>query len=103
MKIIVYLFLLIGITSVLLNKTLHKTYIGLLLFFLCKMIFNYRNCTLSYVECKLRGVKREQGYLNNFMDGIINLRETNECVLYYIYALLILYYHFIQKNNKLQF
>ena len=67
------------------------------------MIFNYRKCTISYIECKIRKVKREEGYLNKFINSILDLRESNESILYYIFAFLILYYHYIEKGNLNQF
>ena len=100
-KIVVYSYLLIGILFILLNKNLNNLYIGLLIFFTFKVAFNYRKCTVSYIECKLRGVKKEKGYLNRFMDSIIDLRQQNESVFYYIASFLILFYHFIDKGNNL--
>ena len=97
----VCVFLLSGIICILLNKKLNKIYVGLLVFFLFKMIFNYRKCTISYLECKIRNVKKEEGFLNNFVDSILNLRETDESIFYYIFAFLIIYYHYIDKNNKI--
>ena len=94
MKIIVYSYLLLGIIGIILNKKLPKLYNGLLVFFLFKMIFNYRKCTISYIECKLRNVKKENGFLNRFMDSIINLRESNEAVMYYIFAFIIILYNY---------
>ena len=77
-----------------LNKKLNEYYIGILVFFLVKMVFNYRKCTVSYIECKLRNVKKENGYINKFMNDIIDFREKDESIFVYIYAGLIIYYHF---------
>ena len=97
--ILIYLFY--GILNILLNKNLNKIYIGILLFFLFKTIFNYRKCTISYLECKLRKVKKEQGYLNRFMDKIIDIRYSNISIILYIYSFLIIYYYFIEKRNSI--
>ena len=91
---LIFLFLLIGIIHILLNKKLNEYYIGILVFFLIKMVFNYRKCTVSYIECKLRNVKKENGYINKFMNDIIDFREKDESIFVYIYAGLIIYYHF---------
>ena len=90
----IYLFLLIGIFFILLNKKLNSYYMGILIFFLVKMIFNYRKCTISYIECKLRNVKKDHGYINNFVNQIIDTRETNSCIFIYIYAFIIIYFNF---------
>lgn len=50
-------------------------YLMLSLYLGFKWIFDYRKCTLSYLECKLRGVPREKGYLNRFLDELVDLRK----------------------------
>jgi hypothetical protein len=91
---LIFLFLLIGIIHILLNKKLNEYYMSILIFFLVKMIFNYRKCTISYIECKLRNVKKESGYINNFVNQIIDTRETNKIIFIYIYAFIIIYFNF---------
>ena len=63
------------------------------------MIFNYRDCTCSYLECKIRDVKKEEGYINQFMDSIINLRSEPEIIYIYLITTLILYYHFFIREG----
>ena len=94
MLIIIYLFLSIGIITILLNKKINKIYIFILVFLLLKTIFNYRKCTMSYIECKVRDVKKENGYINNFLNQIINIRDKDEIVFIYIYSFLIIYYYY---------
>jgi hypothetical protein len=97
---IVYLFLFLGLILINNDINIPRTYIGLLLFFLIKLLFNYRKCTISYIECKLRKVKKEQGYLNRFLDSIIDLRYTPHIyVMYFISAIIIYYYFIVRKNN----
>jgi hypothetical protein len=95
---LVHFYLCIGIVFILLNKNLSNLYMTLLVFFFAKMVFNYRKCTISYIECKLRNVKKEKGYLYRFMGSIVDLRDTHESVLYYIFASIIMYYYYIDKN-----
>ena len=94
MLIIIYLFLFIGIITILLNKKINKIYIFILVFLLLKTIFNYRKCTMSYIECKVRDVKKENGYINNLLNQIINIRDKDEIVFIYIYSFLIIYYYY---------
>jgi hypothetical protein len=97
--VITYLYLLIGIISILLKKPLHRTYIVILVFMLFKFITNYRLCTVSYIECKVRDVKQRDGYLNQVLDPIIDLRETKHLFPILIISLIILYYDLIVLNN----
>ena len=96
MLIIIYLFLFIGIITILLNKKINKIYIFILVFLLLKTIFNYRKCTMSYIECKVRDVKKENGYINNLLNQIINIRDKDEIVFIYIYSFLIIYYYYFK-------
>ena len=52
----------------------------LLITFTVKIIINYRKCTLSYLECKIRGVKQEEGYLNDFFNRIFDIRNEEDKV-----------------------
>jgi hypothetical protein len=72
--LIVYLFLFLGLILINNDSTIPRPYIGIIIFFLIKLLFNYRKCTISYIECKLRKVKKEEGYLNSFIDSILDLR-----------------------------
>jgi len=99
--LIVYLFLFLGLFLLNNDSTIPKVYMVILLFFLIKMLFNYRKCTISYIECKLRKVKKEQGYLNRFLDSIIDLRYTPHIYVIYFLSAIILYYYFIVKKNNI--
>ena len=97
--IITYLYLFIGMISILLKKPLHRTYIVILAFMLFKIITNYRLCTISYLECRIRDVKHNDGYLNQVLDPIIDLRETEHFYPVIIISLIILYYDLIVFDN----
>ena len=103
MHIITYLYLLIGYYLIVKNYNLPKKYITLLIFFTLKIIFNYRKCTISYLECKIRGVKKEEGYLYQFLENIINIRNTNHYYILLLGVIYIYYYHFIIKNKNIRF
>ena len=99
--LLTFLFLFYAIVNILLNSQIPNLYIIILCFFLIKMVFDYHKCTLSYIECKLRNVKKEKGYINNFVEPIVNLRNEPESVFIYIFGFLIIYYHFIDKKNEI--
>lgn len=98
---LIYLFIICGIVYILFDKDIPEFYIVITLFFLFKFLFNYRKCTLSYYECQLRGVEKEYGYLYNFMENILNYRDTYHIYLIYIISLYIIYYYFVIKKNRI--
>ena len=90
----VYFYLIIGLIVIYLEKTIYRKYISILIFIFFKMIFNYRKCTLSYIEYKLRNVPRDKGYLYSFLDKIINIRDTDHIYIIYPVALFIIKYYY---------
>lgn len=91
---ITLLYLSIGIAYIATQTVLPKPYIGLLLFFTMKWLVNYRKCTISYLECKVRNVKKEDGYLYQFLNGIMDLRYTPHNPYIMIAGISILTYHY---------
>lgn len=73
---LIYIYLILGLTY-LSGKmgSVPEWYWMLSLYLGFKWIFDYRKCTLSYLECKLRGVPREQGHMNRFLDELVDLRK----------------------------
>lgn len=67
------------------------------LYFLIKWITNYRKCTISYMECKLRGVKKENGFLYNFLEPILDVNKRKDRYLIYFLILII---YFINRKNR---
>jgi hypothetical protein len=56
-------------------QTAHDISMTCCIYLLFKWITDYRKCTVSYMECKLRGVKKEQGYIYRYLEPIFNLRD----------------------------
>ena len=75
------------------NKNIPKWFAAITLYVFVKIITNYRKCTISYFECKLRNVKKEQGLLYNYLERIVDLRydEYNYLILLYLYFVLMSY------------
>ena len=80
---IVYTFFCIGLICFA-DGYIHRNYIAILGFIIFKMITLYDKCTISYIECKLRKVKKEEGYLNDFLDSIVKLRYTPHAKFIYL-------------------
>lgn len=91
--IFVYTYLLYGILLIITNVEVPILYLFLLLFCCFKVITNYRVCSVAYLECKLRKIKREQSIMNQFLDPIVDLRYTE-----HIYPLVILSFYILTYN-----
>lgn len=101
-NIIIGVYLFIGLLYTLVDKVVPNNYIVLVIFITLKMLFNYKNCTISYLECKMRGVKREDGYLASLLDHAVDLRNSKlKLILYAISATLIMHTEFIKNKIKL--
>ena len=98
-------YLLYGLYHMIFNLELDPNYTILLLFFTFKIIIDFRKCTLSYIECKLRGVKKEEGYLNQFFDKLFDIRNENEKTtkLLLLISFIVLYYAMFVNNKYLLF
>ena len=98
-------YLLYGLYHIIHNIELDPQYTFLLLFFTFKIIIDYRKCTISYLECKIRGVKQEEGYLNQFFNKLFDIRNENDKTtkLLLILSVIILYYAFFVKNDMMKY
>ena len=97
-----YSYLLIGIVMMLLHKELPLIYLFCLAFCSFKVITNYRVCSVAYFECKLRDIKRNESYMNKFLDPIVDLRYTDHIyillpIVYLILGYYLIYMKMIQK------
>ena len=99
--LLVYLFAIIGFSFIFMDENLPNWYMAIVLFFTFKWIFNYRKCTISYIECVIRKVKKEEGYLYRFLNGIVDIRYHNHIALFYLMSFFIITYHYFYKGNKL--
>lgn len=91
--IFVYTYLLYGIICIITKKELSILYLFLLLFCCFKVTTNYRVCSVAYIECKVRKIKREESIVNQFLDPIVDLRYTE-----HIYPLVILSFYILTYN-----
>jgi hypothetical protein len=82
-------------------KFVHETAIAICLFLIIKWFSNYRKCTVSYLECKMRGVKKENGYLYNYLEYVINLNTHPYSYVFYIAATLIIILNICAKRGLL--
>jgi hypothetical protein len=94
-----FVILLISYSTISNDIALNNISLGICLFILFKMIFNYHKCTISYLECKIRGVEKEEGYIYNFMRNIININKTKYNSLVYIILITVVIILSIKKYN----
>lgn len=94
------LFLFLFITIFLNDKRFHHMSITLCIYFLIKWITDYRKCTISYLECKIRGVKKEEGYINQVLNTILDLNKHQYRYYMYIVTFIFLLIHLFLKYKK---
>lgn len=64
--------------------------IFLSVFLLAKWATDFRKCTISYAECKIRGIPKEKGFMYNFMDNILNINRHSHYTLIQVCMLFII-------------
>jgi len=98
--IVIYLYLLLGAYLFGTNKLPHyeDIYIIALCFITMKVITNYRTCSVAYAECKIRRAKRNESYVNQFLDPIIDVRYSDHIYIVVPLVMFVLYYYFITKG-----
>ena len=96
MILIIYFYLLYGIYN---SNELSRIYIIILSFISFKIIINYRKCSLSYIECLVRNIKKEDGYINQFFESLIDVRYTDHIYIILSISFMILYYDLIILNH----
>jgi len=99
----VYSYLLWGIYLSLNYGIAPPLYLLCLLFVSMKFITNYRVCSVAYLECKLRGIKRHDSLMNQFLDPIVDLRYTYHAYILTTISFIILTYNFILQDGHLSF
>jgi len=102
-KFVLIFYFFYGISFMLLNYNLDISYLSLSFFMIFKMIFNYNKCTLSYLECKIRDVNKEEGYLYVFLKNLVDLRYSNLFPIILLYFVIINIYFFKIKKQTFKF
>ena len=90
--ITIFLYLYLTITTVFFNDIfIIRTNTFSIIFLLLKWVLNYRRCTISYIECKLRNVKKEKSYMYNYCEffGDLIYSEYND-ILFIILVIILL-------------
>lgn len=91
----VYGYLWIGLLMIINKVEVPLLYLFCLAFCSFKVISNYRVCSIAYLECKIRDIKRDQSLMNKFLDPIVDLRYTNHIYILTVLSFIILTYNFV--------
>lgn len=81
-------------------KRANEVAITICIYLLIKWITDYRKCTLSYMECKIRGVKKTSGYLYNYLEPVLNLNRHPDRYYFYLTALVLILLNITSKLIK---
>ncbi len=92
---VIIIFLLFSLFSK--NKKIIEWSIAICIYLLFKWIFDYHKCTLSYLECKIRNVKKEDGFLYNFLENIIILNKSENKYIFYFAVTIVLFINLYRK------
>lgn len=100
-KILTAIYICIGILLITVVGDIPQWYIAILLFITFKVVFRYDKCTISYMECKARGVPKEEGYIYNLLASFHNLRSNKVLyvtLLIYVSVITVAYFCVLGKR-----
>jgi hypothetical protein len=86
--IIIIIFLIYSILSN--DKKIIEYSITISLFLIFKWGFDYHKCTFSYIECKIMNIKKEEGFIYNFMENIININKKDDKIKILVYFFIVI-------------
>jgi len=95
-----YLIVVVGLIFIINRKEFPEWYLAILIYVNFKLLFNYRHCTLSRVECLARGVKKENGYLYNFLEDLVDLRCRPDINTFYMVSVVLIIINHINNVNN---
>ena len=93
-KIIIMIILYSSLSDI---RWIQEFSIGICVYLLFKWITDYRKCTFSFIECKMiRGVKKEEGYIYNFLEPIFDINTYENRYIIYVIVLCFLLINWIK-------
>ena len=98
--IFLYLFLIQSIYILYKYDNIPIIYIFIIGFPMIKALFDYRVCSVAYIECKFRIINREESLVNKFLDPIVDLRYSDHIYPLFTISILILYISFIRYLKR---
>ena len=90
-EIFVHLSFAFLISSIFINNIqINSLAVSWCIFLLFKWITNLHKCTISYIECKIRKIKKEKGFFYNSMAPILNINKHKHRYIIYIFVFIVL-------------
>lgn len=78
------------------NKNVNQISMTICVYFLFRWLTDYRKCSISYFEIKIRGVSKEEGIIYQFLDPLFNYNKSKFRFIIYLVLVTIIY---INNNN----
>jgi len=97
----IFIYIILGFYYVYLDIELPDIYFGIMIFFSFKWIINYRSCTISRIECLIRGVKKENGYIYSILNDIVDIRYSPYIFIIIPLCFILFIYNIFIKNKRL--
>ena len=91
MIFIITLFIFFTLSIFTNSKTINYNAMCLAIYFMIKWLTNYRKCTVSYTECKIRGIKMEKGFVYNSMEEVYDMNKSKYKYIYYLFIIFIMF------------
>lgn len=85
------------------NTYINELSLTICIYFLFRFITNYRKCTISYIECKIRGVPKEKGYLYKILNHIFDYNKKKYRFAIYLFLMAVLYLNLKKLNFEIFF
>ena len=80
------------------NKKMNEMGILICGYLLFRWLTDYRKCTVSYIECKIRGVPKEEGYIYNILESLFDINKDKNRIMIYVICLLVLAANIYNKH-----
>ena len=78
------------------NKNVNQISMTICVYFLFRWLTDYRKCSISYFEIKIRGISKEEGFIYQFLDPLFNYNKSKfRFIIYFALVMIML----INNNN----
>ena len=87
--LVILIFSILILSIFITNITFIRIGLYFTIFIMLKWLFDYRLCTFGYYECKLRKVKKNEGYINKFCDYFGDIIYSKYNYMFYIILIIV--------------
>ena len=97
--LVLLLIILIKSSSCTKNHDLLKLNISICIFLLFRWATSYKKCTIVYLECQVRKIKKEESLIFNILNHFIDFNQSPNIEIFYIIVSYLIFFNF-QKLSK---